>query len=181
MKESWHPVAGYEGLYEVSDLGNVKSLRRASARSNNAGPFTIWLPEKLLTPSLNSRGYKTVSLYKDGRSHTMMVHRLVAHAFIGKRPPGQVIRHGKHGKSVNAVYNLCYGTSQDNSNDMIDDGNSLKGARHHKARLSEQDALFIMQWPVYYGSISYLCQKFGVKKHVIDCIRSGKLGNICMI
>ena len=74
MKESWHPVAGYEGLYEVSDLGNVKAYAEPQREVTTPAVHNM-APRKLLTPSLNSRGYKTVSLYKDGRSHTMMVHR----------------------------------------------------------------------------------------------------------
>jgi hypothetical protein len=174
MNQSWHPVIGYEGLYEVSDLGNVRSVARLSVRRNNAGPYTLVLKEKLLNPGLNSRGYKTVSLYKEGRGWTVMVHKLVAQAFIGDRPEGHVIRHGKYGKAVNAVYNLSYGTCQDNSDDMVKDGKSLKGAKHHKTNLSDADVLFIMRWPVYYGSKSYLRQKYNISKSILTDIRSGK-------
>ncbi len=99
--EAWRPVAGYEGRYDVSDLGRVWSVKS----------------QKELRPGPNSRGYLCVSLYdgsrpKKPRSHC--VHDLVMAAFIGPKPDGYQVDHGRLGKQCNAVTNLEYVTCGEN-------------------------------------------------------------------
>jgi len=112
VPEEWRPVVGYEGLYEVSDQGRVKSLPRTTGRRS---------PEYVLTPKLHD----SKKLYLDvhlrdaaGRPHTRKVHHLVAEAFIGPRPPGQIVRHGLGGPSDNRLANLRYGTQAQNRADI---------------------------------------------------------------
>lgn len=114
VPEEWRPVVDFEGLYEVSDKGRVKSLPRAGGRQ---------LPEYVLKPYLSSkdphRAYLNVHLRNaEGRAVTRKVHRLVAEAFIGPLPPGQVVRHGLGGPSDNRLENLCYGTTAQNVADI---------------------------------------------------------------
>ncbi len=99
--EEWKPVAGFEGRYDVSDQGNVWSIKN----------------KKLLKPGPTSKGYLTVSLYdgsipKKPKSHC--VHDLVAAAFIGAKPEGYQVDHGELGKRCNAVGNLEYVTCSEN-------------------------------------------------------------------
>ncbi len=78
--EIWKDVKGYEGLYQVSNLGRVKTLRKVV---NNYPNCTRVLPEKIRNGNVNkSLGYKMVSLSKDGKLKNEFVHRLVAKAFI---------------------------------------------------------------------------------------------------
>jgi hypothetical protein len=72
MKEQWRPVREFEGVYEVSDLGNVRRI--ASACGATVG--------KILKPFVNSKGYVRVNLYRDHRGISTFVHRLVAEVFI---------------------------------------------------------------------------------------------------
>ena len=72
--EVWKPIKGYEGLYEVSNIGRVRSLR------NNHGNYR----EKILKQQDNGDGYLQVTLYKDGKAKHFTVHRLVAMAFCGE-------------------------------------------------------------------------------------------------
>lgn len=72
--EVWKPIKGYEGLYEVSNMGRVRSLR------NNHGNYR----EKILKQQDNGDGYLQVTLYKDGKAKHFTVHRLVAMAFCGE-------------------------------------------------------------------------------------------------
>jgi hypothetical protein len=103
------PVVGWEGLYLVSDRGDVWSIR--------AG--------RLLKQSLSGRPgckYLTVWLARDGRGVRRPVHKLVAEAFIGPCPPGQQVRHGDGIKTHNERSNLSYGTPGDNMRDQVRHG-----------------------------------------------------------
>ena len=80
QKEIWRPVVGYEGLYEVSNLGNVKSLSRPVFRSKNG--YTK-VSERIMSKILTKSGYYRVPLSKDmAKTKIFFVHRLVAMAFI---------------------------------------------------------------------------------------------------
>jgi hypothetical protein len=87
--EVWKPIEGYEGVYEISSLGRVKS-------------FWKYPEGKILKPSLDTHGYLIVSLCKDKKKETAWIHRLVAIAFLGHTPNGQelVINH-KDGDTLN--------------------------------------------------------------------------------
>ena len=76
MKEQWKPVVGYEGLYEVSNLGRVKSLSREVVGN---GGSTYMTKERILKPA--SKKYPQVSLSKDGTQKSYRVHTLVVEAF----------------------------------------------------------------------------------------------------
>lgn len=70
----WRPVPGYEGLYQVSSLGKVKSLPRTTTKGG------------ILKPRTDKRGYQWVGLSKDGLVRNFSIHELVALAFFGPRP-----------------------------------------------------------------------------------------------
>lgn len=102
--ELWKPVKGYENLYEVSNLGNVRSVDRYI--DTNIRHVTRRLQKgRILSQNLKSRGYLTVDLCKNGKVKTTLVHRIVADAFLpddGKR----TINHIDGDKTNNAVSNL---------------------------------------------------------------------------
>ena len=81
MVEEWRPVVGYEGLYEVSSLGQVRSLDRMVKHSKAEKRFC---KGKLLKACLNVRGYFVVVVNKQGKAIQFPVHRLVAVAFLGQ-------------------------------------------------------------------------------------------------
>jgi NUMOD4 motif len=130
MTERWLPVAGYEGLYEVSDLGRVRSLPRQTARGRRGGRV---LKHYI---SANTRGYPFVKLSRSGVNRNYQVHALVLHAFAGPRPPGQEARHGPGGKTDASLVNLSYGTRAENLADRIRDGQDNRGDRHYGAKLT---------------------------------------------
>ena len=92
-QERWKPIFGYDGMYEVSDLGRVRSRKRGE-----------W---KVMSAKKNRGGYLIVNLYKDGKQKTVKIHRLVAQAFI---PNDNIfnteINHRNECKSDNKVSNL---------------------------------------------------------------------------
>lgn len=104
--ENWLPIAGYEGLYEVSDLGRVRSLVRRNNR---------WKPG-VLKPRKDRRGYLHVRLYKDGKVKDMSVHRLVAEAFIPNPLNLETVNHKDENKQNNAGSNLEWMSVADNIN-----------------------------------------------------------------
>lgn len=97
--EIWKDIKGYEGLYQVSNLGNIKSLFRY---------------KKILKPTKNTLGYLKVSLYKDKKIKVMSVHRLVAEAFLENTNNFTDINHKDGNKTNNKVENLEWCTRQQN-------------------------------------------------------------------
>ena len=101
--ENWKEIAEYEGLYEVSDLGRVKSLGNNKYRK-----------EKILKPGKNNWGYLQVRLHKDGHMKMSLVHRLVAEAFIPNPQGLETVNHKDEVKTNNTVSNLEWMSQGDN-------------------------------------------------------------------
>jgi hypothetical protein len=90
-KEIWRDIQDYEGLYQVSNLGRVKSLYKQGT---------------ILKPQINNRGYYFVMLYRNGKYHHALVHRLVATTFIPNKENLPQVNHRDEDKSNNVVSNL---------------------------------------------------------------------------
>ncbi len=117
MEEIWKDVTGYEGLYQVSNKGNVKSVKRVVKRPNNTN---LSVKERLLKTRSNRKGYAMVHLSKRGKEKSTTVHRLVAQAFIPNPNNLPQINHKDENKNNNCVenlewcdnkYNMNYGTA----------------------------------------------------------------------
>ena len=133
MNEIWKPVRGYEGKYEVSNIGNVRSLDRyienrynifngrfANKKQIENGDFKVrkkFVKGRLLKPTKSNRGYLFV--YIDGKNRT--VHRLVADAFLSKGDL-DLVEHLNHNKSDNRVDNLMWSDQSANVRRSVRDG-----------------------------------------------------------
>jgi len=114
MTEIWKPVRNYEGHYEISNLGNVKSLKREVYHPNG----NLNLKEKILNPSFDAYGYFVIDLKKDGIRKNRKVHQLVAEAFLNHTPNGYtlVVNHKNFIRNDNRVENLEIVTIRENTN-----------------------------------------------------------------
>jgi hypothetical protein len=140
VKERWKPAAGWEGLYEVSNLGHVRSVARVVDSANRWGPCRRSVRGHAVKPVVGSHGYFQVVLSRNGKARPYYVHRLVGETFLGPLPPGQQTRHGPGGKLDNRLVNLSYGTRAENERDKIRDGTfrqgHVTGDLHHSSKLT---------------------------------------------
>lgn len=170
-KEIWKPIIGYEGLYEVSNLGRVKTLSKIV---NNYPNTTRVLPEKIRLGNINKKlGYRMISLSKDGDVHTMYVHRLVALAFIPNPKNFPMINHKDEDKTNNNVSNLewCtprYNMAYSNVFDAAKLKNSIPVCQY------DMDGVFIKRYNSSYDA----ARKIGVKPYCISYCCLGKIGSV---
>lgn len=130
--ERWLPVVGYEGHYEVSSFGRVRSLDRIDPRNHPR-------PAKLMSQSKTHGGYLRVTLTKYGIEKTLKVHRLVLAAFAGPCPDGHEGCHSDGDPSNTRLDNLRWDTKKSNHNDRRRHGTIVNGERHHAAKLTVAD------------------------------------------
>lgn len=102
MVEEWRDIPGYEGLYAVSNLGNIKSLKRFV----NVSTRNRIIKEKLLTPTPGHYGYLFVNLSKSGIHRVYYVHKIVAEVFIPNPDMFPIVKHKDGNKQNNSVDNL---------------------------------------------------------------------------
>ena len=137
--EIWKPVLGYEGFYEVSSIGRVRSLDRWVERPPQGTRLVRGRVLKQTVQVGRDFGYPYIKVCVNGVSKTKRVHTLVCEAFHGPRPAGMQVCHNDGTRTNNTVGNLRWGTPSENQLDRIDHGTSSIGERNPNARLSEPD------------------------------------------
>ena len=139
MKEIWKDIEGYEGLYQVSSHGRVKSLEREYTQWNGSAQITRHTKEKIRGQFIERDGYAQVVLSKDGHAFTRRVHRLVAKAFIPNPDNLPFVNHKDETPSNNHVENLEWCTGIYNSN---------YGTRNEKLSVSRRKMMSSKNRPI---------------------------------
>lgn len=128
MTERWRPIPGYEGAYEASDLGRIRSVRRTA--TDRGGRTRTW-KGRVLRLKLNADGYPVAGLTRDNVTRSHLAHRLAALAFLGPCPPGQEVRHLDGNPANGALANLAYGTKSENAQDTLRHGTHPSARKTH--------------------------------------------------
>lgn len=129
--ERWLPVPGYEGFYEVSDLGRVRSLPHRDRRG-------ISHPGVVRKPQRVGRGYRMVALSKGGVIRQAYVHRMVLEAFCGPCPEGMECLHGDDDKANNALSNLRWDAQAVNLRERVERDRIASGERNGMAKVTPE-------------------------------------------
>lgn len=180
---AWKEIPGFEGLYEISSDGQVRSL----ARFRSDG---WWMVSRILRPCINRGGYAMVSLFLFGKAHGRTVHRLVATAHLGSPPsPKSETRHLNGNRLDNRVENLSWGNAQENAADREAHGRTARGQSHGRytkperascgshhpgARLTEDQVVDIRRCWGNKESTYQLARRFSVSRRTIKGIIAGK-------
>ena len=126
----WAPIPGYEGLYEVSSAGEVRSLDRVQQYAT----YTRTLKGKLLKPRANKKHYKVMLSDRNFQRKDLLVHRLVLLAFIGPAPQGTEACHRDDNGKNNNLDNLYWGTRSDNVRDQVKNTLHYNAGKDHCGR-----------------------------------------------
>jgi len=165
---NWKAVTRYEGIYEVSECGCVRSLDRQIFPK--AGP-TYWLKGVVHKQCKNRRGYFKLSLFKNNKEKTFETHRLVMMAFVGPCPEGMEIRHLDGTRDNNHVDNLTYGTLSENQQDRKTHGTACLGENSPVSKLTDVQCHEIVD---QYATGKYTMREVGTQFGVTA-------GNVCRV
>lgn len=172
MEEIWKDVKGYEGMYQVSNLGRVKSLERQIV-----GIKSKYIGERILKQSPDGKGYMMAWLYFKNKRTTVKVHRLVAEAFIPNPENKPQIDHINTVKTDNNVANLRWCTEKENSCNPITakrNGEAHyrdKGKCNSKVLQMSMDGEPIKEWIC----MSDVKRELGIQhSHIVGCCKGSR-------
>ena len=154
--ENWKAVVGFEGLYEVSDHGRIRSVKTKRIKAYTKHVYDT-------RPFMN--------LWKAGKQKIMRPHTLVLTAFVGPRPQGMECCHNNGDPFDNRLENLRWDTPRNNQLDRIKHGTSNRGERCAAAKLTEAQVQAILADTRLQREIA---ADYGVRQNTISRIKSGK-------
>ena len=169
MREEWRDIIDYEGLYQVSNLGEVKSLEKLRG--------IVIKKEHLLSLMERRDGYCQVTLTKNGKSVKKLVHVLVAQAFIPNYENKKTVNHIDGNKQNNTVNNLEWNTQRENIIHAYENGLKARGTQRKDSKLSAIQVKEILDNYIPYDrkfGTRALAHKYNVNKTTIWRIVNNK-------
>lgn len=161
----WAPIFGWEGLYEVSNGGIVRSLDRVVTRPNGV---RVSLKGRELSAAM-CNGYQRVSLRDGARKEFRYIHDLVCRAFHGPRPAGCEVAHGNNNRTDNVADNLRWATRAENIKDKARHGTQPVGERIWLAKLTDAAIRDIRSSG---ATLRALAAVYGVSHGTISAVKS---------
>lgn len=176
MQETWKKVEGFEG-YEVSSFGNVRSIDRVITQVNQAGTYTRTMKGKLMKMNVNNKGYNVTQLSRNGVRQMVLVHRLVAKAFVNNPKELPQVNHEDGNKQNNRADNLGWTNNSGNQEHAIATG-LIKKARGEATRASKLTDEAV-KWIRAYNQLptADVAGKYGVTQQTILDVRNRKTWN----
>lgn len=170
MEEIWKDIEGYEGYYQVSNFGRIRSLDR---EVRYVGGWVSNRKGKLLKSIKRCDGYLSITLKRDGKGKGFLVHRLVAQLFIANKENKPQVNHINGIKDDNRVENLEWVTPLQNTQHAVDNKLNCFGERHRKAKLTEKQVIEIRE-NYRDKSQQEIADMYNVAQTTISMIRNGK-------
>ena len=176
MNEHWKSIKGYEGLYEVSDLGNVRSLPHSVSVERRGVEFSVPFRGKVLKPVYRQHGYLGVMLYGKGGHKTrgfktFAVHRLVAEAFIPNPDNLPEVNHLDEDKQNNRADNLEWSTHIDNTRYgtaiQRRSAKLVNGVKSRRVSQFTMDGTFVREYP----SLAEAMRNGYASGNIVKCIQ----------
>ena len=162
MNEIWLPIEEYENLYEVSNLGRVRSLEHTVTNKNGV---TRKVPGKILKPGTQQNGYLTVNLSKNGIYRTYYIHRLVSSEFLPNPDNLPQINHLSEDKLNNSVENLEWCTAKENIN---------YGTRNKRISEKLSKQVLCVELNQIFPSINKAAKQLGLKPGNLGHVLAGR-------
>ncbi len=168
MQEYWLSIKGYEGLYEISNLGRVRSFRRTGGKD-----------ARILSGGISKTGYRFVILCKWGLHKHFLIHRLAAIAFIDNPYNKPFINHIDFNRQNNNINNLEWVTSLENSVYSAQHGRMktwgrLRGEQHGRHKLTIEQVIQIKSFIFEYKfPIRLIARQYNVSEAAIYLIKRG--------
>lgn len=174
MKEEWRPILGWEGYYEVSNLGRIRSVDRFVVHTHSTGKRIA--KGKILNQHSNDYGYMFVMASKENKQRRIWVHRAVLEAFVEVKPPGMVTMHLDNNPKNNNLSNLKWGTQKENIQQCTAEGRQANVRKTHCPRGHELVESNLVKHHLKRGkracySCNWASQRFGVKRSGEDVIK----------
>lgn len=175
MDVQWRDIKGYEGFYQVSSDGRVRSVARKIEKRARAGVVQVLsIKPRILKRKLHPAGYPMASLSRQGIVVQHLIHRLVLVAFVGECPEGLEACHNDGDPGNATLANLRWDTHLSNIRDKASHGTQTNGDRHGTSILSDADALAIKMRRAKGERGSDLAAEFGIAQQTVCAIHKNR-------
>lgn len=177
--ELWKDIEKYEGIYQISNLGRIKSVERVfykrKARKNHE-LMPVYMPEKIRSKRITNRGYVKISLWNNNKVEHFLVHRLVAFYFVHNPKPNKYnqVLHLDNNPGNPRWDNLKWGTQKMNIQQSVSEGRWHTGSKNFQSKLKAEDIPIIRQLIADGVSLTKIGDRFGVTHCPIMYIKDNR-------